>query len=266
MLLDCHVHVLGDCSKTAREALAALDASGIDRAVVMSDNPADRPDVRANTEYVLTLARESGGRILPFVWLNPLAGDALDILDWAKDAGIRGVKLIPDHWFPYDPPLLPIYERIQVLELPILLHSGILWLWGDTSRQCQPANFEILMEFPNIRFAFGHVSWPWTTECLCVINKVRHLRRQRGLSPQQAFGDLTPGMPEQERLATVKFALDFVGDEHLIFGTDDVVGGGGYAKNVIESYGKVFDSLNLSQETRERIWCRNALRWLGEDS
>ena len=31
MLLGCHVHVLGDCSVSAREALAALDASGIER-------------------------------------------------------------------------------------------------------------------------------------------------------------------------------------------------------------------------------------------
>ncbi|MCK4299968.1 MAG: hypothetical protein KAX80_10575, partial [Planctomycetes bacterium] len=106
MIIDCHIHVLGDDSVTTKDALAALDAMGVDRAVVMSDNPADRPDVRANTEYVLKLARESDGRIIPFVWLNPLTDDVLEVLTWAEGEGIRGVKLIPHGWFPYDPPLL----------------------------------------------------------------------------------------------------------------------------------------------------------------
>ena len=265
MIIDCHVHVLGDDSKTTPEALAALDATGADRAVVMSDNPADRPDVWSNTEYVLKLADGSDGRIIPFVWLNPLAADALEVLDRAKDGGIRGVKLIPHGWFPYDPPLLRVYDKIEKLGLPILFHSGILWLWGDTSRQCRPANFEILMEYPGIRFALGHCSWPWCYECFCVINKNRNLRRHRSLEPHQAFGDLTPGMPEGERRHMVDFALNFIGDEHLIFGTDERVGSGEYGRTVVESYGRVFEELDLPQETRDRIWFKNALRWLGEE-
>jgi len=264
MIIDCHVHVLGDTGKTAKEALAAFDSAGINRAVVISDDPVEHTDVRANVEYVLQLARQADGRIYPFVWLDPLAPDALDILSWAKDEGIRGVKLIPFHWFPYDPPLLRVYEKVQELELPILFHSGILWLWGDTSRQCRPANFEILMEYPDIRFALGHCSWPWCYECFCVINKTRNLRPRRGLDPHQAFGDLTPGMPEGVRLDMVRFALSFIGDEHLIFGTDDVVGGS-YGKTVVESYQRVFDELDLPQETRDKLWAKNALRWLGED-
>lgn len=264
MIIDCHVHVLGDYSKTTKEALAALDAAGVDRAVVMSDDPSEHPDVPTNTEYVLGLAREADGRIIPFVWLNPLADDVLEVLTWAEGEGIRGVKLIPHGWFPYDPPLLRVYEKIERLGLPILFHSGILWLWGDTSRQCRPTNFEILMEYPGIRFALGHCSWPWCYECFCVINKIRNLRKQRGLDSHQAFGDLTPGMPEDQRQHMVNFALNFIGDEHLIFGTDDVVGGD-YGRTVVESFQRVFDQLDLPQETRGKIWYKNALRWLGEE-
>jgi len=263
MIIDCHIHVLADTSKTTRDVLAVLDEAGIDRAVVLSDDPAERTDVRANTKYVLELARDSDGRIIPFVWLNPLVEDAPDVLAWARDQGIRGVKLIPDRWFPYDPPALRLYEKIQELDLPILFHSGILWLWGDTSRHCRPANFEVLMDFPDIRFALGHVGWPWVNECYCVINKFRNLRTRRGLPPHQVFGDLTPGMPESERAGKVKFALEFIGDEHLIFGSDDLVGGG-YCKDVVESYRQVFDQLDVPKRSRERIWYRNALRWLGE--
>jgi predicted TIM-barrel fold metal-dependent hydrolase len=264
MIIDCHVHVLDDTSKTPEEIVSVFDSAGIDRAVVLSDDPGEHTDVRANAQYVLDLGRASDGRIIPFVWLNPLADDCLDVLAWAADEGIAGVKLIPDHWYPYDPPALRLYERVQDLDLPILFHSGILWLWGDTSRHCRPVNYEALMEFPNIRFALGHVGWPWVHECYCVINKNRNLRRKRGLSPHQAYGDLTPGMPESQRLEHVRFALEFIGDEHLIFGSDDRVGGG-YCREVVASYRRVFEELDVPLDSQEKIWSGNALRWLGQE-
>ena len=121
------------------------------------------------------------------------------------------------------------------------------------------------MEYPGIRFALGHVSWPWCYECFCVLNKIRNLRKRRGLDPRQAFGDLTPGMPASQRLDMVKFALSFIGDDLLIFGTDEKVGGGTYGRSVVESYQRVFDELGLSQETQEKIFYKNALVWLGEE-
>ena len=181
--------------KPTAEALDALNAMGVDRAVVFSARPEEHPDVRANVRYVLKLAGESDGRIIPFVRVTPLADDVLEALDWAHDEGVRGVKMIPHGWFPFDDEVRPVYEKIQDLGLPLLVHSGILWDWGDTSRQCRPTNYEILMDYPGIRFSMAHVGWPWPYECMCVVNKVRNLRRGRGLDPYQGYTDLTPGMP-----------------------------------------------------------------------
>ncbi|MCD6469707.1 hypothetical protein J7L29_02790 [Candidatus Bathyarchaeota archaeon] len=42
--------------------------------------------------------------------------------------------MIPDHWYPYDEFMYPIYERVEELGVPIIFHSGILFGFKDSSR------------------------------------------------------------------------------------------------------------------------------------
>ena len=107
------------------------------------------------------------------------------------------------------------YRRAQELGVPILFHSGILWSWGDTSRFCRPCEFEVLMEYPRVRFALAHISWPWTDECLAVVGKISHMRRARGYEGPQAFVDLTPGTPPVYREEALRRALAYVGEDGL---------------------------------------------------
>jgi len=43
------------------------------------------------------------------------------------------------------------------------------------------------------------------------------------------------------------------------------VGSGEYGRTVVNSYRRVLQQLDLPQETRDKIWFKNALRWLGEE-
>jgi predicted TIM-barrel fold metal-dependent hydrolase len=58
--------------------------------------------------------------------VHPYRRDALDELDRVKSMGAVLVKLLPNsHGFdPADPSLLPYYEKLRALELPLLVHGG----------------------------------------------------------------------------------------------------------------------------------------------
>lgn len=260
MIIDCHVHSRG--GETAKEVLAALDAQGVDRAVIFapSGNRAGAK-VREHTDFIVALAAEAGGRVIPFAWIDPTYAEAVAEVERAVEKGCRGIKIIPDRWYPWSDECLKVYEKVQELGVPILFHSGILWSWGDTSRFCRPCEFEVLMEYPRVRFALAHISWPWTDECLAVVGKISHMRRARGYEGPQAFVDLTPGTPPVYREEALRRALAYVGEDLLLFGSD---GGAGTPNQVLERDRALFAKMGLSAETQEKIFYKNALVWLGE--
>jgi predicted TIM-barrel fold metal-dependent hydrolase len=81
--------------------------------------------------------------------------------------------MIPDHWYPYDEFMYPIYEKAEKLGVPIIFHSGILFGFKDSSRFCRPVNYEVLLNFPDLKFALAHISWPWVDECIALWGRFR---------------------------------------------------------------------------------------------
>ena len=263
MIIDCHVHSGG--TETAREVLAGLDAQGVDRAVVFAPSGNRAGDkVRQHTDFISRLAAETAGRVIPFAWIDPTYPGATDEVDRAvTDKAIKGVKIIPDRWHPWSDHCQRVYEKVQELGVPLLFHSGILWSWGDTSRFCRPCEFEVMMDYPRVRFALGHIGWPWTDECIAVAGKIMHLRRGRGHQGPQAFLDLTPGTPPIYREEAIRRALECVGEDLLLFGSDCRAGSTG--SQVLQRDRVLFEKMGLSQETQEKIFYRNTLAWLGEE-
>ncbi len=263
MIIDCHVHSRGDV--TAEEVLASLDAQGVDRAVVLapSGNRAGAK-VREHTDFIAKLASETGGRVIPFAFIDCSYEGAVDEVERAvAEKDIKGIKIIPDHWYPWSDECQKVYEKVQEMGVPILFHTGILWSYGDTSRFCRPCEFEIMMEYPKVRFAMAHIGWPWTDECLAVAGKIMHMRRGRKLEGPQAFVDLTPGTPPIYREEAVRRALAYVGEDLLLFGSDGRAGGSG--NRVLERDKELFEQMDLSQETQDKIFYKNTLVWLGEE-
>ena len=80
------------------DLLAALDAAGIEQAVAFGFAFVDMGLCRLANDYVLEAARVSGGRILPFAVVNPLAGEeAIREARRCLEEGARGFgELMPD--------------------------------------------------------------------------------------------------------------------------------------------------------------------------
>jgi len=188
MPIDTHVHTKG--GEDGNKILKAMDALGLERIVLMSQPPSwslatgrdEEVGHRAVIEDIARIITPDPERMLGFAWIEPTLPDAVNAVDYALgEKGLRGVKMLPNHWYPDDPRAQACYARINDYAAPMLFHTGGLWKWGNTSKYCRPAEFEIMMDYPQIRFVMAHMSNPWQDECLFVCHKLKFLQRDREL-------------------------------------------------------------------------------------
>ena len=248
--------------------LRGMDAAGVDKLVLFSAAPLrdgrEPIAMRDSAADVARVAAAAPDRIIPFLWVEPLLPGAVDDLDYAvNDLGIKGVKMIPNHWYPTDEAVFPVYEKIQELGIPLLCHSGILWGNRDCSRFCQPVLYEALLNFPGVRFALAHIGWPWVDECLAVAGRFRHEAQRLG-TESQMWVDTCPGTPPIWREQALQKAFAYLGDERLLWGSDSTANHVEGAGRTLAEDRRILRSILGATAEAERRWLgENAMRFLG---
>ena len=268
MLIDIHVHATG--RESASEIVEGMDTAGLDQICLFAPPPETEAlgtrtgTMQENHDWLAGIAAAAPERILPFAWIEPtLDGAPTEVERVVRQLGFRGIKMIPKHWYPTDQSVFPVYERIEAMDVPALFHSGILFLYDDCSRYCQPVLFEALLHFPKLRFALAHISWPWVDECLAVYGRFRAAVRGQGIEPQMWI-DTTPGTPPAWRKDALHKAFCYADQNHILWGSDSTGTGLEHAAETLVSDQRILrDELGLSEET-ERAWMgENAMAWLG---
>ncbi|MCC6445327.1 MAG: amidohydrolase [Armatimonadetes bacterium] len=221
---DCHCHARGE--ETGDQVLRWMDEAKIDRINLFSRYPAPvggefrRKDARESIDHIARAQSADPDRIFGLIWAEPRAPGMVEEIEYGiGEKGLRGVKMIPDHWSPGDDILLPIYEKMQALGRPIQFHSGILYGFGDSSRFCQPVLYEPLVHFPGLRFSLAHIGWPWVDECLAVFGRFRAAAGYR-TDRCQMWIDTCRGTPDAWREEALRKAVPFCGMSRLMFGVD----------------------------------------------
>lgn len=109
------------------DVLDALDAVGIDRALLAPMHPKDGDLARANAELA-AVVRAHPGRLAALARVDPWdEDDALtQLTDAVADGGAVGVFLHPDeeNFAINDPRLRPVAERANELRVPVLVATG----------------------------------------------------------------------------------------------------------------------------------------------
>ena len=267
MLIDCHVHSWGN--ETARQILEGMDAAGLEKIILFAPPPGEwgreeSLSMRAASEWLAGIAEEGAGRIIPFAWIEPTLPGAVDELDHAVvQLGFKGVKMIPNHWYPTDEVVFPVYEKMAELGVPLIAHSGILFGHTDGSRFCRPAYYEALVNFPGVRFALAHIGWPWVDECLAVAGRFRAHSRRAG-QPMQMWIDTTPGTPPIWRTEALQKTLAYLGHERILWGSDASGSTIAAAADKLASDRRILRGILGSTAEVERSWMEeNVLRFLG---
>jgi len=268
MAIDVHVHTRG--GEDGGKVLRAIDKAGVERIVLFGVPPhrgaeqGQAPAKDAHRQSIDQLARlvsADPDRLIGFAWIEPTLPDALEGIDYAFGTkNLRGVKMIPNHWYPADERAQACYKKIEQYGKPMLFHTGILWGLSDTSQHCRPAFYEIMLHYPGIRFAMAHISWPWTDECFAVNGKFRSNQKGEWTS----YIDITSGAPRIWKLDAMQKGLAYLGDEHFLYGSDCFEPENADAlRHHLDWDRAILRDAGASKETIERILTTNALKWLG---
>ena len=265
MIIDAHLHCTG--RETTGGVLQSLDDAGIDMGVLLApflEAPyrlSDPASLREANRHLAALVRGHEDRLVGFAVLDPSQPLAVDDLQAAVDAGLRGVKMVPSGWYPYEDRVRPLFERARDLGRPLRFHSGI-FIDGRSGRFCRPVYFEALREVPGLKVTLAHVGWPWTDEAIAV----GLIDRIHGKPPREAMFrcDLSFGPPPIYRLEVLRKALDVLGAESLQYGSDCFLPCSG--AHIAERRGwleALLDELEVTPAQREWIWQGTASAWLG---
>lgn len=156
--------------------IAKLDASGIDRAVLL---PIDCTSAHGckilSNEAIAGLVAEYP-RLIGFASVDPNLEDAPATLEAAvQTLGLRGLKLDPAlQLFDIDDETraFPVYEACVRLNIPVLMHCGLSWAPKGRSSRSHPIALEsVVHEFPELRVVIAHCGFPWVSDALLLALK-----------------------------------------------------------------------------------------------
>ena len=238
--LDAHTHLSGsETGENAEGIVACLDACEVDIAFVfapllnvrtweLTDEHLD--DIRKHNDYCADICSQAPERLYGFCVLNPVAGLAggsferavdlmiEEVLRCYHELGLRGVKMVPTHWYPNDPQIIPLYQEIARLGMYVVFHVGI-FMDAQQGSYCRPTFYEGIRQVPELKVQLAHLGWPWVDECISVLQMETNIH---GSDPAQwqMRADLSFGPPDDWQLGTWQRAVDSLPHNMLCYGTD----------------------------------------------
>jgi uncharacterized protein len=233
-------------------ALRQLDAAGYEMTVLAclkmwSYRHHHKLIIDQPEEVVAEAIAKAPDRLIGAAGYNPFRiDDSLRRIETAvRDWGFKYVYFHPITFgvAPNDRRCYPLYAKCVELGIPVGLQVG-------HSAEVLPSDFgrpmlvdDVAIEFPDLKINMSHTGWPWTGEFCSMM--WRH---------PNVYGDISAYFPSTLDKSLIEF-MDSSRDRHkIMYGTNgfDLV-----------RFKADFDSLQISDKTRERVLRQNALEFLG---
>jgi predicted TIM-barrel fold metal-dependent hydrolase len=229
MIVDTHVHLMNDATGwyaykksaggsdarlwDAEATVRLLDESGIDQCWLFTlSGLYGFNDCRAANDQVISAAREFPDRLIPFCTAFPNQDPQAAAVEIRRclNLGCKGMKVHP--WLQSFPAnssyLYPSLEVCGERAIPVLFHTG-------TPPYSQP--FQVMEQarrFPRVPFVIGH------------FGKIMFLDAVRSAELYPNVYLETSGA----QVADLQFAMEHIGPDRILFGTDLPIGGAASAK------------------------------------
>lgn len=262
MLIDFHTHAFPEKIATRAVGKLSYDAGGlmpqtegtvdslntqlrldgVDMAVVLSiaTNPAQQTKVND-----FAIAINKAPNLFAFGSVHPDAPDALQELERLHAAGIKGIKLHPEYqgFYADEERMKPIYQKISQLGLITLFHAG-QDIGFHPPYHAMPDHLLGALRWLDTPVVAAH--WGGMGCYEEVIQK---------LCGQNIYFDLSFGYGVIPKKLAQKI-IDLHTPDRLLFGSDMPWHRPAWEKRLL-------DTLELSDEDREKICCGNAKQLLG---
>lgn len=164
---------------SAPTLLKEMDAAGVDQVFLLAFDVQRTLGFKVPNEYVAELCWRHPDRFVGFASVDGgMPGAAQFVQDAATVLALRGVKTAPAYLrlSPSDRCWYGVYEVVQALGLPLLVHTGYTPLKQADPRYFSPMLLDsVAKDFPTLRIILAHLGTPWVAQCLDVLARHPHL-------------------------------------------------------------------------------------------
>jgi predicted TIM-barrel fold metal-dependent hydrolase len=162
----------------AERLVQEMEDAGIDKTIIVAldGNFKFRNDLtyKDYNNYVADILKEYPDKFIGFAGIDPRRGEEaiMELERCVESLGFRGVKFWPlTGFYPDDKDYYPFYQRVQELQVPILVHSGLGPRYTYL-KYCQPIYVDtVAVDFPEINFILAHMGDPFTNQAFYIAAK-----------------------------------------------------------------------------------------------
>jgi len=181
-----------------------------------------------------------------------------------KKLGLKGYKVIASSQMrPIDDEAgYPVWDMVEKLEIPVVIHFGVLGGGGGPRLNLRNMNplslWEVAKMFPKVTFVVPHFGACYVRELLQLCWSCANVSIDTSGSNQWMRW-----MPyELDMKSLFSKAIETVGPDRIIFGTDSSYFPRGFSIDYLKEQLRVCRSMGLEESIIEKIFYRNAARLL----
>ena len=245
--------------------IAELDRHGVSRAAIIASVPGDE-------ESVATAVAAHPARFVGFFMLNPAAADAAErLLRALEDWKLKAVCLFPAmHGYRLDDErVVATFEAASTRGAAVFAHCGVLSV-GARKKLGLPSRFDmrlgdplalaaVAVRFPAVPVIIPHFGAGMLRETLMAADQCPNIVLDT--SSSNAWVKYVP--PGLTLEAVFRQALDVVGPDRLLFGTDSSFFPRGWQQPIFEQQRAILDRLQVTAEAQQKIFAGNFERLFG---
>jgi len=286
---DCHVHFLSPSFFAGlganRQAITGLgwefpdsvealgvkwvgelDRHGVQRASLIASLPGD-------ADAVALAVAHHPDRFVGFFMLDPTRKDAIDYAKRALDEGLRTICLFPamHGYYLHDQRVNDVFDLAAsrrggtVDQIAVFVHCGVLSV-GIRKKLGLPSPFDIrygnpidlhgvALRHPGVPIIIPHFGAGMLREALMLADGCPNVHLDT--SSSNSWIKFTPGLTLEQ---VFKAALDVVGPDRLVFGTDSSFFPRGWNGEIHRTQKSALDAIGVSADHQNRIFGGNFAR------
>ena len=243
--------------------VAELDTNAVHRAAMIASLPGD-------ADAVAKAVALNPSRFVGFFMLDPTREDAIAYAARALDEGLRTLCLFPAmHRYPlYDERVAQVFELAAgrrggtVGPVTVFVHCGVLSV-GVRKKLNLPSPYEmrygnpldlhgLALKHPDVAIVIPHFGAGLLREALMLADCCPNVHFDT--SSSNGWIKYVPGLTLEQ---VFKTALDVVGPERLLFGTDSSFFPRGWHRAIYDRQKAALDAIGVSPAQQEQIFAGN---------
>ncbi len=246
------IFYIGTAPQPIEVIFKQMEIANIDKVVLLPIDCTTRFGVELPpVDAVMKLVEKYPERLLGFTSIDPMRADAIEALkEQVKRYEVKGIKLNPalQGFNPLDKRVLDFLRKCAELELPVLVHTGHVWMKRDSLEHVNPLVWDkIATLVSDLKIVLAHMGFPWLWETFTVLT--RH---------ENVYADISnvyTGSPREHLSYILTEALPKRIVERFLY--NKIVFGSDYPRIEINKMAEALGSLDIDAQVKDRIFGLN---------